>query len=74
MFAKFFSYHKYYIYIFHFITAAAAAKSLTKPKLFVYSGNDITIHYLQGHHWLHEYSVFLWGNYTKHTIILFIKM
>ena len=50
MFAKFFSYHKYYIYFFHFITAAAAAKSLTKPKLFVYSGNDITIHYLLGHH------------------------
>ena len=49
MFAKFFSYHKYYIYFFHFITAAAA-KSLTKPKLFVYSGNDITIHYLLGHH------------------------
>ena len=34
MFAKFFSYHKYYIYFFHFITAAA--KSLTKPKLFVF--------------------------------------
>lgn len=50
MFAKFFSYHKYYIYFFHFITAAAAAKLLTKPKLFVYSGNDITIHYLLGHH------------------------
>lgn len=68
MFVKFFGYHNYYSLFFFFIS------QLTKPKLFVSSVNDITIRYLLEHHWLHEYSAFLWGNYTKHKIILFIKM
>ena len=69
MFVKFFGYHNYYS-----LYRNKKISQLTKPKLFVSSGNDVAIHYLLGHHWLHEYSAFLWGNYTKHRIILFIKM
>ena len=45
MFVKFFGYHNYYS-----LYRNKKISQLTKPKLFVSSGNDVAIHYLLGHH------------------------